>query len=90
MVLPRVAIHLGDASLHGGINVEWLKLIPDAEQRPARHAMNLKFTCESASKCSDAGSAKISVAGSVHGRPCSSGALHLQGNLARGRDHTQA
>ena len=39
----RLTIHLGDASLRDAINVEWLQLFPDADDRPARHAMNLKL-----------------------------------------------
>jgi len=39
----RLTIHLGDASLRDAINVEWLKLFPDPDDRPARHALNLKL-----------------------------------------------
>jgi 2-iminobutanoate/2-iminopropanoate deaminase len=39
----RLTIHLGDSTLRDAINVEWLKIYPEPEDRPARHAMNLKL-----------------------------------------------
>ena len=39
----RMTVHLEDASLRSAINEEWLKMFPDEDSRPARHAMNLKL-----------------------------------------------
>jgi 2-iminobutanoate/2-iminopropanoate deaminase len=39
----RMTVLLGDNSLRGAINEEWLKMFPDEESRPARHAMNLEL-----------------------------------------------
>jgi 2-iminobutanoate/2-iminopropanoate deaminase len=38
--LVRVTVLLADNSLRSAINEEWLKLFPDPEDRPARHATN--------------------------------------------------
>jgi 2-iminobutanoate/2-iminopropanoate deaminase len=37
----RLTIHLSEPSLRPAIDVEWEKIFPDPESRPARHAMNL-------------------------------------------------
>ena len=37
----RLTIHLSDQSLRDAINLEWESMFPDAESRPARHAVNL-------------------------------------------------
>jgi 2-iminobutanoate/2-iminopropanoate deaminase len=39
----RLTIHLSDPSLRPAIDVEWEKIFPDADSRPARHALNLKL-----------------------------------------------
>jgi 2-iminobutanoate/2-iminopropanoate deaminase len=39
----RMTVLLGDDSLRGAINEEWLKMFPDEGSRPARHAMNLEL-----------------------------------------------
>ena len=39
----RMTVLLGDNSLRGAINEEWLKMFPDEASRPARHAMNLEL-----------------------------------------------
>lgn len=41
--LVRVTVLLADNSLRSAINEEWLKLFPDPEDRPARHATNLQL-----------------------------------------------
>ncbi|MBO0691708.1 MAG: RidA family protein [Acidimicrobiaceae bacterium] len=41
--LVRVTVLLADDSLRSTINEEWLKLFPDPEDRPARHASNLQL-----------------------------------------------
>ena len=39
----RMTVLLGDNSLRGAINEEWLRMFPDEASRPARHAMNLEL-----------------------------------------------
>ncbi|MEU3618017.1 RidA family protein [Streptomyces sp. NPDC006872] len=39
----RMTVHLSDRSLRAALDTEWLRLFPDADSRPARHAMNLQL-----------------------------------------------
>jgi 2-iminobutanoate/2-iminopropanoate deaminase len=35
--VARVSVLLGDGSLRGSVNEEWIKMFPDPDSRPARH-----------------------------------------------------